>query len=62
MWLAGSLQVPVVGLYGTRYIPAYGAIQPENPRAVYLQAEGTLEGILPEAVLEQVEAKRQGAS
>jgi hypothetical protein len=35
MWISGSLQVPVVGLYGTAYIPTYGAIQPVNPeRAV----------------------------
>jgi hypothetical protein len=51
MWIAGSLRVSVVGLYGTSYIPAYGAIQPVNPRAVYLQAEGPLDGIAPAAVL-----------
>ena len=42
MWIAGSLQVPTVGLYGTSYLPAYRAIYPENPQAVYLQAEGPL--------------------
>jgi len=47
MWIAGSLQVPVVGLYGTSYIPAYQNIQPVNPNAVYLQTEGTLDGIIP---------------
>jgi len=52
MWIAGSLQVPTIGLYGTRYLPAYGAIQPRNPRAIYLQAEGALDMIPPEAVLE----------
>jgi ADP-heptose:LPS heptosyltransferase len=52
MWIAGSLHVPAVGLYGTSYIPACGAVQPLNPRAVYLQAEGTLDLIPPEAVLE----------
>jgi hypothetical protein len=54
MWIAGSLQTPTVGLYGTRYIAAYGAIQPRNPRAVYLQAEGSLESLSPEAVLSAV--------
>src|SRR5439155_12672466 len=52
IWIAGSLQVPTVGLYGTAYIPAYDRIQPVNPRAIYLQAEGSLEGIRPEAALE----------
>jgi hypothetical protein len=50
MWIAGSLQVPVVGLYGTVYIPAYQAIYPENPQAVYLQAAGSLEEVSCEAV------------
>ncbi len=45
MWIAGSLQVPVVGLYGTSYIPAYSAIQPVNPNAVYLQADGAVGAI-----------------
>lgn len=57
MWIAGSLQVPTVGLYGTSYRAAYGAIQPQNPRATYLQVEGTLDRIQPEQVWEQV-AKR----
>ena len=51
MWIAGSLQTPTVGLYGTSYIPAYRAIQPDNARAVYLQAEGALDRISPEAAL-----------
>jgi hypothetical protein len=51
MWIAGSLQVPVVGLYGTSYIPAYQNIQPANPNAVYLQVEGSPSVILPERVL-----------
>lgn len=55
MWIAGSLQVPAVGLYGTSYIPAYGRIQPVNPRARYLQAEGTLDGISPAEVLRAVQ-------
>ena len=50
MWIAGSLQAPTVGLYGTSYIPAYGAIQPHNPRARYLQAEGELARISPAEV------------
>jgi ADP-heptose:LPS heptosyltransferase len=54
MWIAGSLQVPAVGLYGTSYIPAYDALQPVNPNARYLQAEGGLERISPGAVLEAV--------
>jgi ADP-heptose:LPS heptosyltransferase len=51
MWIAGSLQVRAVGLYGTSYIPAYGAIHPRNPNAVYLQVEGGLDRVPPEAVL-----------
>jgi hypothetical protein len=45
MWIAGSLQVPTIGLYGTAYIPAYSAFYPLNPHARYLQAEGTLDHI-----------------
>ncbi len=45
MWIAGSLQVPVVGLYGTSYIPAYEAIYTLNPNALYLQAEGDLDAL-----------------
>ena len=52
MWMAGSLQVPTVGLYGTSYIPAYQSLLPANPRAVYIQAEGVLDTISPEIVLE----------
>lgn len=55
MWIAGSLQVPTVGLYGTSYIPANGAIHPRNPRAVYFQAEGTLDQISPEAVFSELQ-------
>ena len=51
MWIAASLQAPAVGLYGTSYIPAYGAIQPQNPNATYLQAEGALDGVSLDAVL-----------
>jgi ADP-heptose:LPS heptosyltransferase len=54
MWIAGSLEKPAVGLYGTSYIPAYDAIQPRNPQAIYLQAEGPLDRIAPEAVLAAV--------
>lgn len=50
MWIAASLKVPAVGLYGTSYIPAYEAIQPKNPNATYLQVEGRPDGIPPEAV------------
>jgi ADP-heptose:LPS heptosyltransferase len=53
MWIAGSLQVPAVGLYGTSYIPAYSNIQPVNPRALYLQAEGPVAAIPPDAVVER---------
>jgi len=52
MWIAASLGVPTVGLYGTAYIPAYGAIHPRNPRALYLQADGPLACISPMAVLQ----------
>src|SRR5205807_9035599 len=47
IWIAGSLQVPTVGLYGTSYLPAYHRIQPVNPRATYLQAEGSLDRTPP---------------
>src|ERR1051326_5302388 len=55
MWIAGSLQVRAVGLYGTDYIPAYEAIQPHNPQAIYLQAEGSLQHIAPSSVWEAVQ-------
>src|SRR5262249_3866653 len=51
IWIAGSLQVPTVGLYGTDYIPAYTSIQPVNPNAVYLQAEGPVSQVTVEEVL-----------
>jgi ADP-heptose:LPS heptosyltransferase len=57
MWVAGSLQVPTVGLYGTSYIPAYSAIQPRNPHAVYLQTKDTLEGISVDDVLAAVRGR-----
>jgi hypothetical protein len=52
--IAGALQVPTVGLFGTSYVPAYSTIYPVNPRALYVQAEGPLEHIHPEPVLEAV--------
>jgi heptosyltransferase-2 len=55
MWVAGSLQVPTVGLYGTDYIPAYGAIHPRNPSAIYVQCEGAMDQISPETVLGEIE-------
>jgi len=55
MWIAGSLQVRTVGLYGTDYIAAYEKVQPVNPLAVYLQAEGCLERIAPAAILSALE-------
>jgi ADP-heptose:LPS heptosyltransferase len=61
MWIAGSLQVPAVGLYGTSYIPAYGAIHPKNPNASYIQVEGAVDGISPEQVLAAVAARRRTA-
>lgn len=54
MWIAGSLQVPAIGLYGTSYIPAYQAIQPVNPRARYLQAQYGLDEITVEQVLQEL--------
>ncbi len=54
MWIAGSLQVRTVGLYGTEYIPAYEAIQPLNPHASYLQAEGSVRQITAAAVFDAV--------
>lgn len=61
MWIAASLKVHAVGLYGTSYIPAYGAIHPKNPRATYLQVEGSLDSISPEQVWEAVQGKYEGA-
>jgi ADP-heptose:LPS heptosyltransferase len=52
--IAGALQVPMVGLFGTSYVPAYSALYPESPHGVWIQAEGPLELIRPEAVLEAV--------
>jgi ADP-heptose:LPS heptosyltransferase len=60
MWIASSLRVPVVGLYGTSYIAAYEAIQPRNPRAIYLQTEGTLGTITPTAVRDAVRQAMAG--
>jgi ADP-heptose:LPS heptosyltransferase len=65
MWIAGSLGVPAVGLYGTSYIAAYKAIQPVNPKAVYLQAEGALDRISVDEVWNAVQgvtsvSKRDG--
>lgn len=61
MWIAGSLGAPTIGLYGTSYIPAYGAIHPKNPRATYLQVEGPLDSISPERVFECLEEKLEKA-
>jgi glycosyl transferase family 9 (putative heptosyltransferase) len=52
--IAGALQVPMVGLFGTSYVPAYSALYPDNPHGIWLQAEGALEGIRPETVLQAV--------
>ena len=57
MWIAASLQVPTVGLYGASYIPAYSAIQPVNPNATYLQSDAGLDRISVEEVLEGVRAR-----
>jgi hypothetical protein len=51
MWIAGSLRVPTVGIYGTAYIPNPAAIQPHNPRARYLECDGPAAGVPVEAVL-----------
>ncbi|MBM3457838.1 MAG: glycosyltransferase family 9 protein, partial [Armatimonadetes bacterium] len=51
MWIAASLQAPVVGLYGTAYLPNCSAVQPHNPQARYLHTEGLLDSLTPEAVL-----------
>jgi ADP-heptose:LPS heptosyltransferase len=59
MWIAGSLQAPTVGLYGTSYIPAYEKVQPVNPNAQYLQAEGSVSEISARAVLEATERIRE---
>jgi ADP-heptose:LPS heptosyltransferase len=56
MWIAGSLQVPTVGLYGTTYLPNVAAVQPANPNATYLKAAGGLDAIEPAAILAAVRA------
>jgi len=55
MWIAGSLQVPTIGLYGTEYVPVPETVQPDNPQAVYLNAEGGLAGIAPKTVRQALE-------
>jgi ADP-heptose:LPS heptosyltransferase len=60
MWIAGSLQAPVVGLYGTSYIAAYHKIQPLNPNAEYLQAEGALDRITVNDVLTAIRRIHEG--
>jgi hypothetical protein len=54
IFVAGSLQVPTVGLFGTSYVPAYDAVYPKNSRARFLQAEGPLDNIPWEVVLHHV--------
>jgi hypothetical protein len=54
IFIAGSLGVPTVGLFGTSYVPAYGAVYPQNPRARFLQAEGPLDNIPWEMVVHHV--------
>ena len=44
----------MVGLFGTGYVPAYSALYPDNPHGIWLQAEGAMEGIRPETVLQAV--------
>jgi ADP-heptose:LPS heptosyltransferase len=53
--IAGALQAPAVGLFGTSHTPARAAVYPYNPSAMYVQAEGSLAAIPPEVVLESVE-------
>lgn len=57
MWVAGSLGVRAIGLYGTSYIPAYASIYPKNRNAVYLQAEGSLDLISIDEVASHVAAQ-----
>jgi ADP-heptose:LPS heptosyltransferase len=62
MWIAGSLQVPAVGLYGTSSIPALDKIHPRNPRALYLQAQGPLSEIPVANVVAAIgQVKERGA-
>jgi ADP-heptose:LPS heptosyltransferase len=62
MWIAASLQVPTIGLYGTSYLPAFGAIQPKNPNAVYFQSESNVDEIPPERVVEALQRRRDALS
>lgn len=50
MWIAASLQVPVIGIYGTSYIPNAAAVQPHNPNARYFTVEGPAAGLPAGAV------------
>jgi ADP-heptose:LPS heptosyltransferase len=59
--IAGALQAPTVGLFGTEYVAAREAVQPHNPRAVYLQAEGGLDRIAVNDVLTAMHQVREGA-
>jgi ADP-heptose:LPS heptosyltransferase len=52
--IAGSVGTPTVGMYGTEHIPMNEAVQPCNPRAIYLQAEGSVGELPPELVLSAV--------
>lgn len=56
MCIAGSLQAPAIGLYGTEYVPAYSAVYPYNPNALYIQAEGSVRNITPETVLTELQS------
>src|SRR5204862_412306 len=57
--IAAGLQAPTVGLFGTSYIPRCETVQPHNPNAVYLQAEGPLDRIPVPQVLHAL--RRRGA-
>ena len=54
MWIAGSLQVPTVGLYTDAYIPNASAVQPLNSNATYLVQSGSLDGVSEERVRVEV--------
>jgi len=62
MWIAGSLGVPTVGLYGTEYVPICRSVQPLNAAAEYLESSASLDQISVQTVWEAIKrVERRGA-
>ncbi len=62
MWIAGSLQVPTVGLYGSDYVGRPDAVQPVNQNAIYLNSPAGLEEISVEQVAQAVRRQTGGSN